>query len=64
MKLDSTFKIPLKVRIASQESSVKVEGLNITLKAGMNHRQISKAFFWLSLHAVWLAVKHLFKKQD
>jgi len=65
MKLDSTFTIPLKCYMTAKKSRIKKNGfLNITFDVGMNPRQISKAFFYLSLHAFWLAVKHLFKRSD
>ena len=64
MKLDSTFKVPIRIRITSQESTVKVDHLNISLKAGMSRWQTAKTFFYISYHAFWLAVIHLFKRSD
>lgn len=65
MKLDSTFKVPLKINLASQKTAIEKDGyLNITLKAGMKDSQIAKAFFYLSFKAFWLGIKHLLKRNE
>jgi len=66
MKLDSTFTIPLKCHITARKSQIQKDGyLNTTFNVGMNSsRQIAKTFFFLALHAFWLAVKHLFKRSN
>ena len=65
MKLASTFTVPLKINISEQKHAIKKDGyVNITFKARLHQRQHAKVFFYISVHAFWLAVKHLFKRSD
>lgn len=65
MKLSSTITVPLKINISDQKHEIKKDGyVNITFKARLRRRQNAKVFFYISAHAFWLAVKHLFKRSD